>query len=377
MEGSCKRAAANRADVFGVRSMQPQNPGNWGTHPQQPAAPYEQINLQILPVKNRFRSTAGLTASGVLMAAAGGLGVFLFGLMEIFGFAASMVFDAAGMAVAIGFAVCIVLSGVLLGFGVRNLTAASRLKSFRRVFGSQEALTFDYLASYLHATPAKVRSWARKLLKRGYIPQGRIDDQDALLMVTDAAYHQHCQLQQQNRQMLESQQALREAQAAQEAQLRAKEEELASRLTDGQHEFVLQTRDYLKQLRTLDERIDHPHASAHIVAIEDVVRRILARAEEEPSVIAGLSMLTTYYLPTTVKLLDTYDGLEDQPVQGSTIAASRQEIESTLEVLRNAFEKLLDSTYQDLSLDVSTDISVLHAMLAREGLTESPFDMKP
>ena len=114
-----------------------------------------------------------------------------------------------------------------------------------------------------------------------------------------------------------------------------------------------------------------------ITAIQDVVGRILARAEEEPAVIAGLDRLTAYYLPTTVKLLDAYDRLEEEPIQGENISSSRSEIEHTLEVLHSAFEKLFDDTYQDLSLDVSADISVLHAMLAQEGLTEGPFDVKP
>ena len=114
--------------------------------------------------------------------------------------------------------------------------------------------------------------------------------------------------------------------------------------------------------------------SERIVAIEGVLARILARAEEEPSVIAGIDRLTNYYLPTTVKLLDAYDNLEDQPIQGDNVSSSRREIEKTLEVLRGAFEKLLDDTYHEMSIDVSTDISVLHSVLAREGLTESPFD---
>ena len=77
------------------------------------------------------------------------------------------------------------------------------------------------------------------------------------------------------------------------------------------------------------------------------------------------------------QLLDAYDRLEEEPIQGENISSSRSEIEHTLEVLHSAFEKLFDDTYQDLSLDVSADISVLHAMLAQEGLTEGPFDVKP
>ena len=46
------------------------------------------------------------------------------------------------------------------------------------------------------------------------------------------------------------------------------------------------------------------------------------------------------------------------------------EIEQTLDTLNLAFEKLLDSVFEDTALDVSSDISVLQTLLAQEGLTE-------
>ena len=46
------------------------------------------------------------------------------------------------------------------------------------------------------------------------------------------------------------------------------------------------------------------------------------------------------------------------------------EIEQTLDTLNEAFEKLLDSLFEDVAWDVSSDISVLHTMLAQEGLVE-------
>ena len=80
-----------------------------------------------------------------------------------------------------------------------------------------------------------------------------------------------------------------------------------------------------------------------------------------------------YYLPTTVKLLDAYQQLESQPIQGENIRNSRKEIEQTLDTLNVAFEKLLDSLFEDVAWDVSSDISVLHTMLAQEGLTGNDF----
>ena len=38
-------------------------------------------------------------------------------------------------------------------------------------------------------------------------------------------------------------------------------------------------------------------------------------------------------------------------------------------MINQAFENLLDSCYKDTAWDISTDISVLNTMLAKEGLT--------
>ena len=52
------------------------------------------------------------------------------------------------------------------------------------------------------------------------------------------------------------------------------------------------------------------------------------------------------------------------------ILSSKAEIEATLDTLNVAFEKILDSLFQDTAWDVSSDISVLNTVLAQEGLKE-------
>ncbi len=327
--------------------------------------------------KKRFRSSWGLTASGVVMTAAGGAGMVFFAIPTLVAALTPAVVGAPGVATTTILGILTAGFAALLGFGVRNLRRASKLKALTRAVGQREAVTFDDIAARMQVSPKAALSTSRTLIKGGYLPQGRIDDENTTLMVTENAYHQYRQFQQSQRQTLAEREAAEAARAAEAAARAAHEQDLSERLTPEQRAFVACGRDYLRQLRSLDERINDAAVSERIVAIEEVVGRILARAEEEPAVIAGLDRLTAYYLPTTVKLLDAYDRLEEEPIQGDNIASSRREIEHTLEVLHGAFEKLFDDTYQDLSLDVSADISVLHAVLAQEGLTEGPFDVRP
>ncbi|WP_165248944.1 5-bromo-4-chloroindolyl phosphate hydrolysis family protein [Adlercreutzia sp. ZJ141] len=324
-------------------------------------------------MKNRFRSTAGLTATGVLMTVFGGSLTVTFTVALIVMLVTLPVVGMSGaVAVPALFATFAALSAGLLAVGIRRLRSSQRVKAFRRIFGEREVCSISELAAQLHVSESKVLGMARRLLKLGMLPQGHIDDEETCLMLTDESYELYRQMQRARTQQLE-QERQQKLSAQQEERIRAQEARTRGELPPDARAFIEEGNAAVENLRTLDARIADAEVSEKIVAIEEVVGRILARVAEEPSVVGGIGRLTSYYLPTTVKLLEAYDSLEDQPVQGANIASSRQEIEQTLDVLRTAFEKLLDETFQDLSLDVSSDISVLNAMLAQEGLTHDPF----
>ena len=51
-------------------------------------------------------------------------------------------------------------------------------------------------------------------------------------------------------------------------------------------------------------------------------------------------------------------------------------VQAILNVTPEFLGQELDSVFQDTAWDVSSDISVLHTMLAQEGLTENDFEKK-
>ena len=104
--------------------------------------------------------------------------------------------------------------------------------------------------------------------------------------------------------------------------------------------------------------------------LELLTDRIFDRIEQNPGSVSDIRKLMEYYLPTAIKLLEAYEELDAQPVAGENILSSKAEIEATLDTLNVAFEKILDSLFQDTAWDVSSDISVLNTVLAQEGLKE-------
>lgn len=257
--------------------------------------------------------------------------------------------------------------GVMLRIGVKKIGLLKRFGIYKNVLGTREFCRLEELCKQSGLPHESVVADLRKLIVKGMFKHGHIDDECKYMMVTDEAYsHYRTQLnalhQREQQQRLERQ---RTAQRRDDLNMSA---EARAILDKGQA--------YIRQIRESNDAISGAEISAKIDQIESVVRSIFERAEENPQVIPELDRLMDYYLPTTVKLLDAYEDLDRQPVQGSNIIKSKKEIEQTLDTLSVAFTKLLDSIFAEVAWDVSTDVSVLHAVLAQEGLVDNPFEKK-
>ena len=75
-----------------------------------------------------------------------------------------------------------------------------------------------------------------------------------------------------------------------------------------------------------------------------------------------------YYLPTTLKLVESYEEFDRVSSPGPDIVKAKAEIENTLDTINAAFRELLNTLFQNAVFDATTDAQVLKSMLAREGL---------
>ena len=103
--------------------------------------------------------------------------------------------------------------------------------------------------------------------------------------------------------------------------------------------------------------------------MEKTAAAIFHYVGEHPHKLPEIRRFLSYYLPTTLKLLEAYKKFNDQPMPTEQQQETKKEIEDTLDTINAAFEKLLDDLFQTTAWDISSDISVLQTMLAQEGLT--------
>lgn len=129
----------------------------------------------------------------------------------------------------------------------------------------------------------------------------------------------------------------------------------------------------IAEMRRLDDNIADPGISADIVRLEQVSQKIFDFVKENPDKLPQIRKFMDYYLPTTLKLLNSYDRAASAGVTGENINSLLSKVEGMMRTIVAAFEKQLDSLFGSENLDISTDITVLETMMAREGLVGDQF----
>lgn len=205
------------------------------------------------------------------------------------------------------------------------------------------------------------------MISKGWFRQGHMDGEKKCLILSNRAYEEYLQIET-RRQQSKAEEPVKKEEKTQE---NTKEKDAKNeKLTPEVQKIIDQGDAFIRKIHECNEAIPGEEISAKISRMEMLVDRIFDRVEENPQSVSDIRKLMEYYLPTTIKLLEAYEQLDRQPVDGENIQTAKREIEATLDTLNTAFEKLLDDLFQDTMWDVSSDISVLNTMLAQEGLKE-------
>ncbi|MGN1001975.1 MAG: 5-bromo-4-chloroindolyl phosphate hydrolysis family protein [Oscillospiraceae bacterium] len=126
-----------------------------------------------------------------------------------------------------------------------------------------------------------------------------------------------------------------------------------------------------RELGRLYASIPNLEVKKKIRDIMEVSDKIIQDAIDDPSDVPQIKKFLDYYLPTTIKLLNAYDRMGAQGIEGENISGTMGSIEEMLDTAITAYKKLLDSLFADQAMDIETDIEVMNTLLKREGLSGS------
>lgn len=294
----------------------------------------------------------GAAGLGIFGGAGIGLGVTTFiGVM-----AAGLAITSAAICVPFG-----ILSAVLLGKGIFNSKRARRIKQYSGIWTGKSYIMIEDLESKVRWKRKRILKDIHFLMRRELIIGAELDEDETCLMLTEEAKEQY-------RSAMESKK-LRDLEA-----VRTKELEDAMESASPEQREVYRIKregqQYLKQLAAHKMQIQSAQVKEKVARMEVLAARIFVSASEHPECISQTDKLFKYYFPSIMKLLNVYKDMERQPVQGENIQKTRREIEESLDTMNKGLEKLFDELFQNVAMDISSDIQVLEVMLKQDGLAE-------
>ncbi len=305
--------------------------------------------------------------SGVLCTVFGGIGLGVFGtgtffllldlLTNLYGITAQ---DLQGTLFIAAFAA---VGGILLNRGIGLRARLKRSERYLKLMGERWYIRLEDLAVRTGMSLKKVRRDVRRMLKAGIFPEGHLDAGESVLVLNDETWGQYLlALKQEEESRPEDTADVREEPEAEPADLSA-EQQIEK---DGQA--------YMERLRQLNLQIPGEVISNKLYQLDYLLQRIFMVLKKHPEKCPQMRKFMDYYLPTTVKLVESYADFDRAGVQGENIKGAREEIEKTMETINQAFEKLLDDMYQDAALEATADARVLKTVLAQDGYGQKDFD---
>lgn len=263
-------------------------------------------------------------------------------------------------------------SGILGGFFMGNLGLVklgnnlkeriARFKKYVSRVGQAQYCSLEQLAVTVEKKVSFVKKDVRKMIDKGFFLQGHIDDMGTTLITSNEMYQKYIEA--------ENSRKLREIETAKQEQLLLENKEAEGEYPPEVQKVLDEGYEYIRHIRESNDAIPGEEISRKLATLEDIMGRIFEQVKKNPDNVADVQKMMKFYLPSTRKLIDTYRELDGQPSFGdNNVANTKEEIENTLDIINEAFGKLFDDMFEDAAWDISTEISTMKTMLAKEGLT--------
>ena len=250
------------------------------------------------------------------------------------------------------------LTLVACGFGAMIAAGASRLSASKKLgaladaaekLNTQKGLSVEMLADLTHQTKKKALKKLRSYIHKGWL-NAWLDDETETLYLTAEDYR-----------------AAKEKAAAADAQPQPEKAET------GDAPLNLDTaRRFAAVLEKEQQLMQDAQAREELVAMHKTTTAICDWLEAHPESQPKTRRFAEYYIPTTLKLLHTYNDVQGQ--QGENAETIRRDIAGILHTLNQAYENLYNNLLSDVAMDISSEIAALQGMLANDGLTGREFE---
>lgn len=237
----------------------------------------------------------------------------------------------------------------------KNASRLRRAEQYRNFLAGWAGCTLKELSKATGRSVDYLKNDLESMIQRGELGNAWLDRTDGVLFADEAAYRDYAQ-----------ERRMRQKQKQQERQEKKRAEEPG--FTGEVNRFQHEVEEICPEIDDLEVRAKVQQLSALIGEIRDWVQK-------HPEGEGKVKRLSNYYLPTTLKLLNTYISVDNNP--GPTAQNICDNVSNILDTFNTALRNMQDTLLDDTALDVSAEISALESMLQQEGLADSEFSLAP
>ena len=251
-----------------------------------------------------------------------------------------------------------VLGLATAGFGWMTACGAARMKAGRQMgqfadyadsVDYHKGLPVSMLADLTHQTKKKALKKLRSYIHKDWL-NAWLDDETETLYLTAEDYR-----------------------AAKEKAAAAAVQPQPEKAETGDTPLNLDTaRRFAAVLEKEQQLMQDAQAREELAAMQKTTTAICDWLEAHPESQPKTRRFAEYYIPTTLKLLHTYNDVQGQ--QGENAETIRRDIAGILHTLNQAYENLYNNLLSDVAMDISSEIAALQGMLANDGLTGREFE---
>lgn len=235
-----------------------------------------------------------------------------------------------------------------------------RIASYQSVLGERSYCSLDELSAITGKSRNAIRRDLHKLISMGKYEDVYLAPDGSRLFSNETAYRLYLA----HRTQREEAQYEARAEAAQAAQAAGPAEAPAPGVLE-------ECRAFLSELREQQRQITDAPVLEQTQRIEAQTMRVIAWLERHPEGEGQIRRFVNYYMPTTLKLVRTYNEVSPQADSSSVAASIQTDICGILSTINTAFQSLQNNLLKDTAMDVSAEISALETVLAQEGLTQN------
>ncbi len=248
--------------------------------------------------------------------------------------------------------------------GVGKINLLDKARRFKKCCGDKFYVSVDDIAASMGVDRRKVVKDIRKVLGKGFFPEGYLDEEETTFMASRAVYDQYLETKhQRQRELLERASANKEESSELN---RDQTSELGIMMAEGERAVA--------RLHELNDEIPGEVISAKLDTTEKLLGEIFARVKDHPEQMKNCHKLMDYYMPTMLKLVEAYAEYDKVSAPGEDILKAKDEIEKTIDTINEAFSGLLNKLFRDSVWDVTADARVLQSMLGQDGLAKDEYE---